>query len=40
MNKPLSVCVSKIADIEKIAYLNEKSEKTTSSFFQAHLLLF
>ena len=33
MNKPLSVCVSKIADIEKIAYLNEKSEKTTSSLF-------
>ena len=33
MNKPLSVCVSKIADIEKIAYLNEKSEKTISSLF-------
>jgi len=33
LNKPLSVCVSKIDDIEKIAYLNKDLKKLISNIF-------
>ena len=33
LNKPLSVCVSKIEDIDKIARLNENLKETISSLF-------
>ena len=33
LNKPLSVCVSKIEDIEKIAYLNKDLKKLISNIF-------